>query len=52
MEANGNWKVIVGNDVRFGFIVSPSVAILGHNQTFIFYSSMQTLENEYEKCIL
>lgn len=52
MEASGNWKVIAGNYVRFGFIVSPSVAILGQNQTFIFYSYMQTLESEYEKCIL
>lgn len=52
MEPSGNWKVIDGNDVRFGFIVSPSVAILGQNQTFIFYAFMQTLESEYEKCTL
>lgn len=51
MEASGNWKVIAGNDVIFGFIVSSPAAILGQNQTFIFYSSMQTLESEYEKCV-
>lgn len=52
METSQNWKAIDRNDVRFGFIVSPPVAILGQNQTFIFYSSMQTLESEYEKRIL
>lgn len=52
MEASGNWKVTAGNDVRLGCIVSLSVAILGQNQTFIFHSSMQTLESAYEKCIL
>lgn len=50
METSGNWKAIAGNDVRFGFIVSPPGAILG--QTFIFYSSMQTPDSEYEKRIL
>lgn len=52
MEASGNQKIIAGNDVTFGFIVSSSVAILGQNQTFVFYSSMQMLESEYEKYLL
>lgn len=52
METSENWKAIAGNYVRFGFIVSPPGAILGQNQTFVFYSSMQTLDSEYEKCIL
>lgn len=52
MDTGGNWKAIAGNDARFGFIVSPPVAILGQNQTFKFYSSMQTLDSGYEKHIL
>lgn len=52
MDTGENWKAIAGNDARFGFIVSPPVAILGQNQTFKFYSSMRTLDSGYEKHIL